>query len=75
MRMGKGAGKLNSWSINMKSGVFVIEFKNLRLGRAKFFFKKIITKIPTRTSMIFTNNRNIKLNSIRSTNVTYTNFW
>lgn len=75
MRMGKGAGKLNSWAIQMRSGLFVFEFKNLRLGRAVHFFNKIQTKIPTKTLVKFIHNKYLRLESTRSTNVRLTNYW
>lgn len=75
MRMGKGAGKLNAWQIQICGGVFVFEFRNLRLGRAVHFFKTIATKIPTSTLVQFQNSKVIKLNGLRSSNVRLTTFW
>lgn len=75
MRMGKGAGKLNSWSINMKGGLFVFEFKNLRLGRAVHFFKKVQTKLPTKTVIKFAHNPYINLGATRSTGFKFNSFW
>jgi len=55
MRMGKGAGKLNAWQSQMRGGVFIFEFKNLRPGRALKFFKTISVKVPTKTQFFFKN--------------------
>jgi len=75
MRMGKGAGKLNAWQIQICGGVFVFEFRNLRLGRAVHFFKTIATKIPTQTVIKFADTKTIKLTGSKSTNVRVTTFW
>ena len=69
MRMGKGSGKLNAWQIQMRGGVFVFEFKNLRPGRAIHFFKKVATKLPTPTIIHFNTSKYIQLSGVRSTNV------
>jgi large subunit ribosomal protein L16 len=74
MRMGKGAGKLNAWSINLRGGVFVFEFKNLRYGRAVHFFKKVTTKIPTPTKSIFANTKRLTLAGTHKTSAYYTPF-
>lgn len=68
MRMGKGAGKLNAWQIQMRGGVFVLEFKNLRPGRAIHFFKKVATKLPTPVKIQFQASKYIQLSGIRSCN-------
>lgn len=60
MRMGKGAGKLNSWHTQLRGGVFIFEFKNLRTGRAINFFKRVSVKIPTKTNFFFKNLKRIK---------------
>lgn len=75
MRMGKGAGKLNSWAIQMRGGLFVFEFKNLRLGRAIYFFKKISTKIPTKTTIRFKYKSYLNLEATRSTNIKFNTFF
>ena len=45
VRMGKGSGKLNTWVIYIRGGCVIVEFKNLRPGRADYFLKKVRTKI------------------------------
>lgn len=57
VRMGKGAGKLNTWFVSLSGGCFLLEFKNLRPGRARYFFKKVITKITVPTSIVFRDTR------------------
>jgi ribosomal protein L16/L10AE len=75
MRMGKGAGKLNAWQIQMCGGVFVLEFKNLRPGRAVHFFKKVATKLPTNTTIHFNATRRMKMAGGCSSNPIVKSFW
>ena len=75
MRMGKGAGRLNSWAIHMRAGLFIFEFRNLRLGRAIHFFKKVSLKLPMRTSTRFKYNQYLNLEATKSTNVRFNTFW
>jgi large subunit ribosomal protein L16 len=74
MRMGKGAGKLNAWSINLRGGVFIFEFRNLRYGRAVHFFKKVTTKVPTTTKHVFLNTKRFNIPGVRKTNIHYNTF-
>ncbi len=68
VRMGKGNGILNAWQIQIRGGVFVFEFKNLRPGRAIHFFKTIATKLPTHTTSYFKSTKYIQLRGSRSCN-------
>ena len=53
MRMGKGVGKLAAWGSQLAGGITILEFKNLRFGRAVYFFKQAASRLPTRTVNIF----------------------
>lgn len=75
MRMGKGSGKLNAWQIQMRGGVFVFEFRNVRPGRAIHFFKRVATKLPTPTTIQFRATRYIHLSGNRTTNPLVKGFW
>jgi hypothetical protein len=44
--MGKGAGNLATWYTHLYAGVFLVEFKNLRLGRAFYYATQIKHKLP-----------------------------
>lgn len=44
--MGKGKGKLAGWSTEVPAGLHIIEMKNLRYGRAIYFLKQILHKLP-----------------------------
>lgn len=52
-RMGKGKGKLECWFTNISGGTFLIEFKNLRKGRADYFMKQMTHKLGIPTQKIF----------------------
>ena len=46
MRMGKGAGKLATWYTQIRGGRNLVEFKNLRLGRALHYSRQVAHKLP-----------------------------
>lgn len=75
VRMGKGTGILNAWQIQIRGGVFIFEFKNLRPGRAIHFFKTIATKIPTNTTPHFNYNKIIQLRGSRSCSPLISSFY
>lgn len=53
-RMGKGKGKLECWFTNVSGGTILIEFRNLRKGRAAFFMKQMTHKLGVPTKHLFT---------------------
>jgi len=75
LRMGKGAGKLSSWTTQLRGGVNLIEFKNLRFGRALYFYKQVKHKLPVPTTYMIPDNRTVKLAHLRKVNVTLRTFW
>lgn len=52
-RMGKGKGKLECWFTNVTNGTIIVEFRNLRLGRSKYFMKQLTHKLGVSTKFIF----------------------
>jgi len=58
----------------MRAGLFIFEFRNLRLGRAVHFFKKVSLKLPMRTSTRFKYNQYLNLEATKSTNVRFNTF-
>ena len=52
-RMGKGKGKLECWFTTLPGGIILIEFKNLRYGRAKYFMTQMTHKLGLKTKKIF----------------------
>lgn len=61
MRMGKGSGKLNAWQSFLRGGSFLFEFRNLRPGRAVYYFRRLAVKLPTKTQIVFRGSRRFKL--------------
>lgn len=66
--MGKGSGKLSTWYTHLHGGVFLVEFRNLRRGRALYFANQISFKLPILTKFTEFQTKTIKLNGGRSTN-------
>lgn len=63
-RMGKGAGKLSTWHIQIKPGTVMVEFKHLRYGRSAYFFKQVAHKTSANlqhlvTSLCFSTLRHV----------------
>lgn len=44
--MGKGTGKLAGWVADLPSGLNIVEFKNLRTGRADYYSTQVKHKLP-----------------------------
>lgn len=55
-RMGKGKGKLECWFTNLHAGIFFVEFRNLRIGRAKYFSIQLTHKLGIYTKFFFNKN-------------------
>jgi len=51
-RMGKGKGKLAGWIADLPSGVNLVEFKNLRSGRAEYYCKQVQHKLPVKSKIL-----------------------
>lgn len=75
VRMGKGKGKLQCWFTNLAGGTVLIEFRNLRKGRASYFMKQMTHKLGLPTKQIFSTNFffNFPINS--SKKVFFKTFW
>jgi len=76
VRMGKGKGKLEAWVTNVRAGTILIEFQNLRKGRASYFSKQMTSKLGTPTSFIKKPDFryiNYPINTKRK--FLFTNFW
>ena len=73
--MGKGAGKLNAWQTQLRGGSFIFEFRNLRPGRALFFFKKMAVKFPSKTKVFFRSSYHIQYFGQKGLQLRVTSFW
>lgn len=75
MRMGKGVGKLATWHTQIRGGTLLVEFKNLRLGRAIYFSSQLRHKVPVSTTYTSVRSRHLKVNSASHLNVFLVPFW
>lgn len=75
MRMGKGAGKLSHWYTQIRSGKFIVEFKNLRLGRAIYFSHQVSHKLPVPALFTSQPTRFVKLVGSSRTSPQLLSFW
>lgn len=75
MRMGKGVGKLSYWYTQVRSGKFIVEFKNLRLGRVQYYGNQVRHKLPVPGQLIYQPSRCLKLVGSASTNPYLLSFW
>jgi len=51
--MGKGKGKVHKWFTQIQGGVFLVEFVNLRSGRANYFVTQFSHKLNIKTKLVF----------------------
>ena len=75
VRMGKGKGKLECWFTNISGGSILIEFKNLRSGRASFFMKQFTYKLGVPTKHIFSTSFFFNFPIKNSKKVFFKTFW
>jgi large subunit ribosomal protein L16 len=75
MRMGKGAGKLSTWYTQIRGGRILVEFKNLRLGRARYYSNQVAHKLPVPATFTCLPTRVLKVVGARKTNPSLLSFW
>lgn len=75
MRMGKGAGKLSSWQTQIRSGKSMVEFRNLRLGRAAYFGLQVGHKLPVPSMLLTSPTRNLKIVKGSRVNPLMLSYW
>ena len=62
MRMGKGVGKLATWHTIVSGGTLLIEFKNLRKGRAAYYTKQVSRRLSVSTQFhVWGSHQSLKL--------------
>lgn len=69
MRMGKGKGKLMAWFTLMRGGKSIVEFKNLRLGRAQYYSNQVSSKLEVPVKLVSISSKHIRLGGASRTNV------
>ena len=74
-RMGKGKGKLAGWVAQLSPGTTMFEFKNLRTGRAYYYYEQVAHRLPVKSTFI--KKISIKIPTILSSTrkVSYECFW
>jgi len=75
VRMGKGTGKLHSWYTNIRAGTMLVEFTNLRSGRAKYFINQTRFKLPVPIKFFSKRTKNIKVNGSNRINISTEPFY
>jgi large subunit ribosomal protein L16 len=75
VRMGKGKGKLECWFTTVRAGTLLLQFKNLRHGRATFFFKQLTHKLGIPTKAFFLNKYYLTFPFKKSKKIFFKNFW
>lgn len=74
-RMGKGKGKLECWFIKTNPGITLVEFKNLRFGRSKYFSKQLSFKLGIKTKFVFIKNNFISLPFFKNKKINFSLKW
>lgn len=74
-RMGKGTGKLSSWMTELPSGIFLFEYRNLRQGRAFYYFNQIRHRLSTKSRIITKSTFKNSLTLNTSYKITRSSYW
>lgn len=74
-RMGKGKGKLAGWVAQLPAGVMLFEFKNLRVGRARYYSNQIAFRLPIKSR--FVSNSQLTISTILNPSVKFSHqvYW
>lgn len=74
-RMGKSKGKLSLWHAQLYPGFILIEFKNLRFGRAVYYSSQLRSRIKGSTKLVYRNHLRLDLPLSKSKKMTLQSFW
>lgn len=74
-RMGKGKGKLSSWFADIPSGIYLVEYRNLRPGRAIYYSRQFQFKLTSRLKLKQSRSRLIPLTITNSISIKYSSVW
>ena len=75
-RMGKGKGKLAIWSTKLNTGHLLIEFKNLRNGRALYYMRQSKFKLKSLFRIVWSApNQTTITNFFGNTRLRFQSFW
>lgn len=73
--MGKGKGKLAGWVAQLSPGVTMFEFKNLRTGRAKYYYEQVAHRLPVDSAFVKKISIRVPLILKTSKKISYECFW
>ena len=75
-RMGKGKGKLSIWYNKLTTGTILIELKNLRIGRAKYFLNQAQNKLKGSSRIIFSKSAQTQVHlPLGKVAISFQTFW
>jgi len=74
-RMGKAKGKLSIWYAQLYPGTVLIEFKNLRFGRAVYYTTQLQSRIKGRVKVVYRERLRVDLPLSKSKKMTVQSFW
>jgi large subunit ribosomal protein L16 len=75
-RMGKGKGKLSIWLAQLNTGHVLIEFKNLRSGRAVYYLRQSKFKLKSLFRVVWAcPNEKVVAGFFNSNQVRFQSFW
>jgi len=74
-RMGKGKGKLAGWIAQLSQGATMFEFKNLRTGRAQYYYNQIAHRLPVYSVFVKKMYLRIPLILKSTKKISYECFW
>jgi len=73
--MGKGKGKLAGWIAQLSPGVNMFELKNVRPGRAKYFFQQVTYRLPVTTKLVSSSKKKVPLLWNNSRKISHESFF
>lgn len=73
--MGKAKGKLSIWYAQLYPGTVLIEFKNLRFGRAVYYTTQLQSRIKGRVKVVYRERLRVDLPLSKSKKMTVQSFW
>jgi ribosomal protein L16/L10AE len=73
--MGKGKGKNSSWSAKIPINSIFIEFKNVRLGRSKYFLNQVTYKLPGKHKIVSKYDQHSEIPFFKKANRKYNYFF
>ena len=74
-RMGKGKGKLAGWCSDVPSGIFIVEFRNIRPGRVIYFSNQLLFRLTAGVRLVWRFPKLVPLAITNSLRIRYNSIW